>query len=481
MKREIPRLVIAGTKSGCGKTSISVGLTVALYRLGLRVQTFKVGPDYLDPTWLSLASGRPCYNLDTWMAGQDYVKRLFDRTIQGADIAVIEGVMGLFDGANTSGLSASTAEIAKILKAPILLVVNASGMGPSLAPLVLGFSKFLDGVEVRGVIANMVGSDRHVSILEEALDAVGAPPLIGAISKDGLPSLGSRHLGLVAPLSSKGFSKERLLEFAVRVEGLLNLDKIIEIAKSAPRLSSSFEGEAAETWHRSISSPMIAVAKDEAFHFYYQDLFDEMRERGVDIQFFSPLQDDCMPAAADALYIGGGYPEAHAKTLSENLKMLESIRDFSAKKRPIYAECGGLIYLSSHVTTAEGERYPLLGLLAAETRISKRLRRLGYVKAVLKEECILGSPGNHLLGHEFHYGELASEPPAKEGWIQIYDDAGGRDLRPETGELSPKGYYHKERRILTSFVHLHLASNPMSLCDLIQSALLVKNDGLCQV
>ncbi len=454
MTRTVPRILIAGTHSGSGKTTLALGVISALRRRGLKVQAFKVGPDYLDPTWLAAASGRPCYNLDGWMGGRDYVERLFRRVTREADVAVIEGVMGLFDGAKASEITGSSAEIALWLQAPVLLVVNAHGMGRSIAPLVAGFADFEKGVSVRGVIANHCGSASHRAILCDALAASGLPALIGAVPRMGLPELRSRHLGLITADPVENCSAELFEEFAVGVERYLNLDEMLKIARSASPLPPLSPGPGNEETPPGLPV-CLAVARDEAFHFYYPDLFDELEQRGCHLVFFSPLRDSSLPQGIDAVYLGGGYPEEFAETLAANEDMLENLRKFSRSGRPFYAECGGLIYLSRALTTREGKRYPLLGILPCETRMLDRRKRLGYVEVRLKEDTLWGKTGTRLRGHEFHYSELISDVTEQDGWCAAYN------VKTRHGVCDPpEGFYKPHGRILASYVHLHLASRP---------------------
>lgn len=469
MRRAIPRILIAGTQSGSGKTTLTLGLVSALRRRGLRVQTFKVGPDFLDPTWLAAASGRPCYNLDGWMSGRDYVERLFGRVTQDADMAIIEGVMGLFDGAQASGVAGSSAEIAQWLQAPVVLVVNVHGMGRSIAPVVAGFAGFEKGVHIGGVILNHCGSEKHRSILDEALRSSGQPVLIGAVPRMGFPPLPSRHLGLVTADPARNCSTTVLVEFEIAAERHLDLVETLRIARKvpAPCLIPSYpEHNQASPDH----SFRLAVARDEAFHFYYQDLFDELEQRGCCIAFFSPLRESSLPQDIDALYLGGGYPEEFAETLALNEDMLNSLRWFARSGRPVYAECGGLIYLSQAVTTPDGERYPFLGIVPAETRMLDRRKRLGYVEVALNENTMWGAPGDLLRGHEFHYAELLSDPAKQDGWTAVYECR-----LPNGARKAPEGFYQRKSRILASFVHLHLASRPAALDRFAQLCLSVRS------
>jgi cobyrinic acid a,c-diamide synthase len=452
--------MIAGVHSGSGKTTLTLGLVAALKRRGLKVQTFKVGPDYLDPSWLALASSRPCYNLDGWMCGRDYVESLVDRVTQDADIAVIEGVMGLFDGAQSGGLSGSSAEIASWLNAPVILTVNAHGMGRSIAPLVSGFSNFAPGVRIAGVIANHCGSDTHRTLLSDALAASKLPPLVGAVPRMGFPELRSRHLGLVTA-DHANCTIETLQAFEQAAETHLDVDALLRCAGEGRNPITNLPcSSMCSVGIKTNSCFTIAVAQDEAFHFYYPDLLDELKKRGANILFFSPLRDAALPSGVDALYLGGGYPEVHAKALSENAGMMDSIRTFAQADGIIYAECGGLIYLTQSIATRAGEEYPLVGLVPAKTRMTDRRIRLGYVEVTLKADSLWGQAGAIVRGHEFHYGELLSDPSQQESatWSAVYERR-RQNGQPESDE----GFQSLNGRVLASFVHLHLASHPEAL------------------
>lgn len=457
---QVPLIMIAGVQSGSGKTTLTLGLVAALKRRGLRVQTFKVGPDYLDPSWLTLASGRPCYNLDGWMCGRDYVEALFDRVTQDADIAVIEGVMGLFDGAQAGGLSGSSAEIASWLNAPVILTVNAHGMGRSIAPLVSGFSNFAPGVRIAGVIANYCGSETHRTLLSDALAASKLPPLVGAVPRMGFPELRSRHLGLVTA-DPANCTTATLEAFEQAAETHLDVVALLRCAGEGRKTITNLPCSSVCSVGKDFPSMFtLAVAQDEAFHFYYPDLLDELKKRGANILFFSPLRDAALPSGVDALYLGGGYPEVHAKALSENEGMIDSIRAFAKADGVIYAECGGLIYLTQSIATRAGEEYPLVGLVPAKTRLTDKRIRLGYVEITLKADSLWGQAGATLRGHEFHYGELLSDPTQHESaaWSAVYARR-RQNSQPETDE----GFQSLNGRILTSFVHLHLATHPEAL------------------
>ena len=434
-----PRIVIGATHSGTGKTSLSLALVAALRRRGLLVQTFKVGPDFLDPTYHTIASGRPCYNLDGWMTGREYVCDLFARTSADADIAIIEGVMGLFDGADAESSEGSTAEIAQWLNAPVLLVVNAHGVARSIAAMVKGFAGFESGLNVAGVVANQCGSDRHSAWLSDSLKSESLPVLVGAIPRGAFPELPSRHLGLVSA-DSRVLPENVINALADAAERYVSIDDMLNIARNAPPLENASERCLAEKRVR------IGVARDEAFHFYYQDMFDEMARRGCELVEFSPVKDAHLPDV-DGLYIGGGYPEACAEALSANKSMLDSIQRFAQTNKPIYAECGGLMYLSGGLETLDGKRYALVGLLPSWTRMREKKKALGYVEITLKEDSLWGARGDVLRGHEFHYSELIDNP----NWKPVYDVK-----RRRSDEITLEGF--QNGNILASYAHLHYGS-----------------------
>ncbi len=447
MKRECPRIVLAGTHSGVGKTSVSLGITAALTRLGLRVQTFKVGPDFLDPTHLAQASGRPCYNLDGWMMGRTYVSELFARATANADIAIIEGVMGLFDGASARTSVGSTAEIAQWLEAPVVLVIDAHGAARSVAALVKGYSEFEPTVCLAGVIANRCGSARHAEFLVDALTSASLPPLIGAIPRGAFPSLPSRHLGLVTA-TGDAMGAATLGELVTATEEFLRLTELKEIAASAAPIDVPAPAA------RVSAAPLrIGIARDAAFHFYYQDLFDALRERGCELAFFSPLEDARLPDGLAALVLGGGYPEEYAETLSANRAMCTAIHAFADSARPLYAECGGLIYLTEAVTTPAGERFPLVGLLPTSVRMLPQRKMLGYIEAELFSDAPFGKRGDKLRGHEFHYSELEDTLDTHEQWQPAY-----LAHRPCGDAKRVEGF--QRGALVASYVHLHLASRP---------------------
>ena len=452
MKAACPRLVIAGSGSGVGKTSLTLGLARLLARQGLRVQTFKVGPDFLDPSYLAMASGRTCYNLDGWMTSESYVRRLFARATADADIALVEGVMGMFDGASPRTLEGSTAEIAQWLAAPVRLVLNAHGAARSLAATVKGFAEFEPGVRVAGVIANQGGSPRHRAWLAESLAQAATPPLLGMLPRGSLPTLPSRHLGLVAAEQANvGDSIDQLADTCGEH---LDVPALVDVARSA----ESFDVEEASLAARRTAPPRkvrLGIARDEAFHFYYPDNLEALADAGAEWVPFSPLRDAGLPADLDALYLGGGYPEAHAARLADNRSMLADVRQFAAAGRAIYAECGGLMYLGRTLTCLDGARYAMAGVLPVETAMLEKLKVLGYAEVAWAGPSLWGTAGQLGRGHEFHYSEITAEPAPADGWQPAYTV---RRLRSE-----PACGGFMRNRVLAGYVHLHWASRPEAI------------------
>jgi cobyrinic acid a,c-diamide synthase len=449
--QKIPRLLIAGTQSGVGKSTISLALIAAMKRRGLQVQTFKVGPDYLDPGHLAQVSGRPCYNLDSWICPADYLSELFVQAGADADICIVEGVMGLFDGSSSTGLSGSSAEIAALLDIPILLVVNSHGMARSFAAMINGYHNFEPGVQVAGVLANRSGSQRHSELLTAALEHSGLPPLLGAIPRDGLPQLKSRHLGLVSA-AEQGLGSALIQHLADAAEQYIAIDQLLDRAAQAASKSGASHAPIEPVGENKLR---LGVARDEAFLFYYPDLFPALEKRGCQPVFFSPLHDDDLPSDLDGLYFGGGYPEVYARQLSENTRMCAAVNEFCRTDRPVYAECGGLIYLSRGLEDGAGF-IPLVGQLPTRVQMLDKRKALGYVTVTLGANSLFGTKGTKFRGHEFHYSELTDDPVGIDGWQSVY-----RLQQNRSGAFTAEGY--QRGNILASYAHLHLASNPQAL------------------
>ncbi|WP_437590361.1 cobyrinate a,c-diamide synthase [Sorangium sp. So ce1000] len=414
MSRLIPRLVVAGTASGVGKTTATVAIARALRARGLRVALFKCGPDYLDPTYHARAIAGTSHNLDGWMMGRDAVLSTFAAEAAGADVALIEGVMGLFDGASPTGEEGSTAEIAKWLEAPVALVVDASGMARSVAALVQGFAGFDPGLRVAAVVCNQIGSRGHLDILRQAqAQANRSLPVVGGLPRDEAQRFPERHLGL-RTADEAALPEERLDHWGAQAEAWIGLDALLEIARSAPPLPSASEATTAPAGAAIAAGAQprrarIGVAFDEAFHFYYADNLRRLEAAGAELVRFSPIRDARLPDV-DALYLGGGYPEVHAERLADNAALRAEIRAFAGRGGPIYAECGGLMYLTESIRTLDGRAHPMVGLVPAEAVMCEKLQALGYVEVETQARTILGGAGLRFRGHQFRYSELRPSP-----------------------------------------------------------------------
>ena len=434
-----PRLVLAAASSGSGKTTAAVALAAALRRRGLAVAPFKCGPDYLDPTWHALAAGRPSHNLDGWMMGRDASLATFAAASAGADVALVEGVMGLFDGASPRSEEGSTAQLAKWLAAPVVAVVDASGMARTLAAVLHGLAAFDPALRLGGVLCNRIGSRSHLDLLREA---VAPLPVFGGLPKVESLRFPERHLGLVSATRDL-LGDDALARWADLAEEWIDLGAVLALASSAPPLPAFPPRASAAERCR------IGVAFDEAFHFYYDDNLARLEALGARLVRFSPLRDPA-PPAVDGLYLGGGYPELHAAALAGNRAMLDGIRAFAASGRPVYAECGGLMYLCSAIRTLDGIEHRMAGLVHGVARVRDRLQALGYAEVETTTPTLLGPAGLRLRGHQFRYSDL--DPLPAEG-ARAY-----RVARRRGGEPFSEGYGGGS--VLASWVHVHWASCP---------------------
>jgi cobyrinic acid a,c-diamide synthase len=441
--------LICGTHSGCGKTTVSLGLLAALKARGLHVQPFKVGPDFIDPGLHTQIAGVQSRNLDGWMLGRKWNEKLFRRFMAGADIGLIEGVMGLFDGYDGRTESGSSAEIAKWLGLPAILVVDARSMARSVAALVYGFVHFDPELRFAGVIFNRVGGEKHLLYLKEAISS-SCPEVVvlGGIPREEAVQIPERHLGLVTAdeMTLDSAWRNRLAEL---VEKHLDIDLLLEKTRysmgspdvAAPRPVSGARVKAE-----------IAVARDAAYCFYYSDSLELLEKAGARLHFFSPIKGESLPRNCSGAYLGGGYPELFAEAISRNTDFLEAIRERAALGMPIYAECGGLMTLGRFIETIEGQRRPMAGILPFGTRMLRRLKTLGYTEAVLRRECLLGGPGTVIRGHEFHYSEIVEQ--GDDPNLEFAYELRGR--RTEVSRL--EGY--QVGSVLASYVHLHWGSAP---------------------
>jgi len=438
----IPRIVVAATGSGAGKTTATVALLGALRARGLRVAAFKCGPDYLDPTYHARVLGKPSQNLDGWMMGRDAVLSTFARASQGTDIAIIEGMMGLFDGAAPDRDEGSTAEIAKWLAAPVLLVHDASGIARTVSAVALGFARFDSDLRLTGLICNRIGSKGHLDLLVRSKPEA---PVLGGFPLNASLSFPERHLGLIG--ANAEIVPDRVVQdWARAAEEWLDLDTIVAIARSAPPLEIPASPEPASRAPRC----RIGIAYDDAFHFYYEDNLRRLELLGAELIRFSPSRDTALPDV-DGLYFGGGYPEVEARALSSNSRMLESIRKFAREGHPIYAECGGLMYLSEGIRTLHGLLWPMTGLLPGVAVMADRLQALGYVEVETRAPTILGPAGLHFRGHQFRYSKLELH----NGQAHLEK---AYTVTPRWGQRFEEGF--ASSNVLGSYIHAHWASSP---------------------
>ncbi|MER7413704.1 MULTISPECIES: cobyrinate a,c-diamide synthase [Streptomyces] len=435
---DVPRLVVAAPASGSGKTTVATGLMAAFARRGLAVSPHKVGPDYIDPGYHALATGRPGRNLDAYLCGPDRIAPLFGHGAAGAGLAVVEGVMGLFDGAAGQGELASTAHVAKLLRAPVVLVVDASSQSRSVAALVHGFASWDPEVRLGGVVLNKVGSERHEALLREALDASGVP-VLGVLRRSGAVDTPSRHLGLVPAAERRREALDSVDALAAQVHAGCDLDALLALARSAPPLPEAPWDPAAEV-PRGAARPRIAVAGGPAFTFSYAEHGELLRAAGADVVPFDPLRDETLPEGTDGLVIGGGFPEVYAPQLSENAALRARIARFTG---PVAAECAGLLYLAREL---DGQ--PMCGVLDATATMSERLT-LGYREAVAVADSALAAAGTRVRGHEFHRTVLEPGSGATPAWGVT------RPERRTEGHIGgADGAVH------ASYLHVHWAAAP---------------------
>lgn len=440
-----PGLLIAAPCSGSGKTSLTLGLMAAFKRRGVSVAPFKVGPDYIDPGHHAAVCGRPSHNLDSWFCNREQLRDIFAAS-GDAELAIVEGVMGLFDGVSGDSEEGSSAQVAKWLGLPVLLVIDARSQARSFAALVKGFAEFDPDLQLAGVIANRVGSERHAQLLREALDSTpGLPPLLGCLPRNEEITLPERHLGLVTAGELNGEHVEKLADW---VEQHLDLESLMRFAKLRKKNPS----------HPAFGHPLpqeeglgvrekrlrIGVARDRAFCFYYPENLALLEAAGAELIEFSPLADFQLPENLAGLYLGGGYPELYAQPLAENSILRRQIAEQAASGLPIYAECGGFMYLCAAI-----DGHEMCGVFAVEARMLPRRRALGYRQVELTDATPLGPAGTLVRGHEFHYSEVEMPETVERSY---------RLSRRDGEQLGSEGYRYKN--VLGSYVHLHFGSNP---------------------
>ena len=459
----IPRVVIAATRSGEGKTTIATGLMAALRHRGMTVSPHKVGPDYIDPSYHAVATGRPGRNLDPWLVGEDSIGPLFAHGARGADIAIVEGVMGLFDGTDRAGLPpdfASTAHIALLLDAPVVLVVGAVGTSRSVAATVHGFATFDPRVRLAGVILNQVASPRHEQLLRDAVAGTGIP-VLGALSRRAELQTPSRHLGLVP-------AAERAAEVAGWLPGLealvsrdLDLDALVRVARDAPALAT-------EGWHP-VETPVevdrpvrIALATGPAFTFGYAEHIELLQAAGAEVDWLDPCSSPRLPPETDALVVGGGFPELHVESLAANTSLRAEVRSRAADGMPIVAECAGLLWLAESL-----EDRPQCGLLPAQGRMTDRLT-LAYRESLALRDNPLVPAGTRVRAHEFHRTDCAPAAGAQPAW-QDRADVGIQAYEQDPRRLGRQHGWASER-LLASYLHLHWAGLPGAAGRLVRTA-----------
>lgn len=449
---DIPRLVLAAPGTGQGKTTVAAALMRLLRDRGLRVAPFKAGPDYVDPSHHRAAAGRASRNLDGWLLPPDTLRALFRRAVTGAraaDVAVVEGMMGLFDGRSAVSDEGSTAEAARLLAAPVVLVLDVWTMARSAAAVVRGFHGFDPALPLAGVVLNRAAGPGHYALCRDAVAAETGVPVLGWLPADAALAVPERDLGLVLA-GERPMDLDRLAE---RAAATLDVDGLLAVARGAPPLPAGPDPLPAPTGER---RAVVAVARDGAFDFYYEDNLDLLRDLGAELRFFSPLDDARLPEDAGALYLGGGYPELHAARLAANAGMRAAVRAFAAAGRPVYAECGGLMYLCEALVDAAGARHPMAGVVPGASAMQPR-PALGYREVVALRDSPIARAGDTVRGHEFHYSvrEAAAGEPA----YRRADGAGTEGV-----VAGPRG------NVLASYLHVHFATDPRMAERLVAAA-----------
>lgn len=449
--------MIAGERSGVGKTMLTLGLARAMQDRGLRVQCFKVGPDFIDPGYHLAVTGRPSLNLDGWMMGRQHCLSCFGRHARGADLALVEGVMGLFDGCDGVGEDGSSAQIAKWLGLPVILVIDGSSLARTAGAIVLGFEQYDVDLKIAGIIFNRVAGRKHFEMLQAAVRQRCRAEVLGYVPRGAGWQIPERHLGLIMASETEGLART-VADLAATLRQSLSLETIRGYCCPGPGPDAPLSDPPC---HAEAGPPVrIGVARDEAFCFYYQENLEFLEQQGGRICNFSPIHDQGLPPGLHGIYLGGGYPELHAAALQVNRGMREQIRAFCRSGRPVYAECGGFLFLLQAIAGQDGRRCEMVGLFPAEARMQPRLSRLGYVEIEALPGCGFLGQGQRARGHEFHYSEIAEMPAAVERCYRVHQ---GRGAEPRT-----EGY--RIHNVLASYIHLHFASNPdfarnfVSLC-----------------
>ena len=431
---KIPRLVVAGVTSGVGKTSITSAIIYGIKKRGYSVQAFKVGPDYIDPSYLSTISGNDTRNLDVWLMGENELVQSFVKN-STSDISIIEGVMGYYDGFGGKTNYASTHHVASLMKSPTILVLDASKAARSIAATALGFAKFHRNSRIVGIILNKIGSKKHEKMCRQALANLKVP-ILGSKLKNS-ESMESRHLGLI-PVKEQKSLQNKIRKISREISESLDIDKILQICKNAPQLP--------KVQQKKFKNPTatVAVALDSSFNFYYHDNLEALRREGAKLKFFSPVSDKKIPKC-DLIYIGGGFPEVLGQSLERNTTMKNLIKKYAEEGMPIYAECGGLMYLTKSISFGK-KKYKMVGLFDAETQMTKKMT-LNYTEGRITSNCLISSPAK-FRAHEFHYSKISNL--AKDAKL-VYDLKIGEGIAGKKDALS-------EYNTLASYCHLYFDS-----------------------
>ena len=431
---KIPRLVVAGITSGVGKTSITSAIIYGIKKRGYSIQPFKVGPDYIDPSYLSAISGKDAKNLDVWLMGESELQHSFVKN-STSDISVIEGVMGYYDGFGGKTNYASTHHVASLLKSPTILILDASKTARSIAATALGFAKFHRNSRIVGIILNKIGSKKHESMCKQALASLKVP-ILGSILRNS-EILESRHLGLI-PVKEQRSLQNKIRKVSREISDSLDIDKIIQICKNVSELP--------KVQAKKIKKPIatVAVALDSSFNFYYHDNLEALRREGAKLKFFSPVTDKKIPKC-DLIYIGGGFPEVLGQSLERNTVMRKMIKNHAEEGMPIYAECGGLMYLTKSISFGK-KKYKMVGLFDAETQMTKKMT-LNYTEGRITSNCLISGPAK-FRAHEFHYSKISNL--ARDAKL-VYDLKIGEGISGKKDALS-------EYNTLASYCHLYFDS-----------------------
>ncbi len=450
------RIMIAGVSSGVGKTTISLGIMAALNKRGMNVGPFKVGPDYIDPGFHSFVTNNSSYNLDSWLLEEDTLEYLFRRNMESRDIGIIEGVMGLYDGFGTEKDMGSSAHVAKLLKTPVILIIDGKGISSSAGAMVLGYKLYDKEVDIKGVIINRVSGRVHYDILKEVIERDTGIPCVGYLPSNTDISLNSRHLGLIPFEEVKGL-KKKVDEVIKMIEETIELDKIISIASDTKKIKDIANPYGAL---KNIGKGLrIGIARDKAFSFYYEDNFNLMKEMGIELVGFSPLKDRNIPIGLDGLYIGGGFPEVFGNELEENEEFRKNLKNHLEEGLPSYAECGGLMYLTESIKDLENREFEMVGFFPTKATMTKRLQRFGYIEIDAYDDV-------YIRGHEFHRSMIDNNDKLTYQYKVHKIRKGRLNKEWECGLV--------KKNSLAAYGHVHFYSNPQFLMKFVEKCKMFK-------